>query len=127
MREQNTCPLFKRDQVSHGDTIIVVPNGETPILARIEVHNRFEHMYKTKPEPSIFDLSIYDGDPSGKEMTLDVAGICKERAIVTKTCLEKFCGNPDNFRNCPILKEFWAPKIDTTTPSPTPSPADEPR
>lgn len=51
---------------------------------------------------------VFDGDESGKLMTLDIAGTClATHDAVTVVCAKKYCETADHAVNCPVYPEKY--------------------
>jgi len=56
--------------------------------------------------PSRTQVPIYDGNPEGTAMTVDIAGMCNAGKIaVTRACSAEFCTGP-NHANCTVFKNL---------------------
>lgn len=112
MPEQTTCPHFTENPIVDDCAplkktySILPPKGECPALVTIEIKGTPTE--EDEEETSDAEFRVYDGDLNGKEMTLDMAGLCQNDPVnllaVTKTCHEKLCSSA-NFADCPKLKD----------------------
>lgn len=51
------------------------------------------------------EKDIFDGDESGKDLKLNIAGICDlTNKAVTKNCFDKYCGQ-EKHADCPFLNK----------------------